>query len=55
VSPETVAEVITEAAVSPDPKARYPVGRPGRLGVLGRFLPEPWLDAGYALVRRFSR
>jgi NAD(P)-dependent dehydrogenase (short-subunit alcohol dehydrogenase family) len=55
VSPEKVAEVITEAAVSPDPKARYPVGRAGKVGVMARFLPESWLDAGYALVRRFSR
>ncbi|NIB98740.1 SDR family oxidoreductase [Halobacterium sp. R2-5] len=54
VGPDEVAEVITEAAVSPDPKARYPVGTAGRVGVLARFLPESWLDAGYRLLQRFS-
>jgi NAD(P)-dependent dehydrogenase (short-subunit alcohol dehydrogenase family) len=55
VPPEAVAEVITEAAVSPDPRSRYPVGQAGRFGVAARFLPDKWLDAVYALVRRFSR
>jgi NAD(P)-dependent dehydrogenase (short-subunit alcohol dehydrogenase family) len=55
VTPQRVAEVITEAAVSPNPKSRYPVGRAGKFGVLARFLPDRWLDAGYSLVRRFSR
>ena len=55
VSPATVANVVTEAAVSPDPKSRYPVGRAGKLGVLARFLPAGWLDAAYSVVRRFSR
>jgi NAD(P)-dependent dehydrogenase (short-subunit alcohol dehydrogenase family) len=54
VPPEKVAEVITEAAVSPDPKSRYPVGSPGRVGVLARFLPDRWLDAGYRLLQRFA-
>jgi NAD(P)-dependent dehydrogenase (short-subunit alcohol dehydrogenase family) len=54
VSPEAVAEVITEAAVSPNPAPRYPVGRAGRFGVLARFLPDRWLDAGYRVVRKFA-
>ncbi|MFC3478468.1 SDR family oxidoreductase [Halobacterium litoreum] len=55
VSPERVAEVITEAAVSPDPAPRYPVARAGRFGVLARFLPDRWLDAGYRFALKFAR
>ena len=50
VSSERVAEVVVEAAVSPDPAARYPVARAGRVGVLARFLPDAVLDAGYSAL-----
>ncbi|MFB6071881.1 MAG: SDR family oxidoreductase [Halobacterium sp.] len=53
VPPERVAEAITEAAVSPNPKPRYPVAAPGRFGVLARFLPDRWLDAGYRVLLKY--
>lgn len=54
VAPEAVAKVITEAAVSTNPAPRYPVGRAGKLGVLARFLPSRWVDAGYRVVRKLA-
>ncbi|MDH5021589.1 SDR family oxidoreductase [Halobacterium rubrum] len=53
VPPERVAEVIVEAAVSPNPAARYPVAQAGRVGVLARFLPDTLLDAGYRALLKF--
>ncbi|WP_232700995.1 SDR family oxidoreductase [Halobacterium wangiae] len=53
VPPERVAEVITEAAVSTDPKARYPVARAGKYGVAARFLPSSWLDSVYGLALKY--
>ncbi|MUV60462.1 SDR family oxidoreductase [Halobacterium sp. CBA1126] len=54
VPPEAVAEVVTEAAVSPDPAARYPVGTAGRLGVLSRFLPDGVRDGLYRVAGSLS-
>jgi NAD(P)-dependent dehydrogenase (short-subunit alcohol dehydrogenase family) len=53
VPPERVADVITEAAVSTDPEARYPVAKPGKYGVMARFLPESWLDSLYGLALKY--
>ncbi|WP_232687452.1 SDR family oxidoreductase [Halobacterium zhouii] len=49
VSAEDVADTIVEATVSSNPKARYPVGRAGKIGVLARFLPASVLDRLYSL------
>jgi len=54
VLPEDVAETVLEAAVSPDPKARYPVGRSARLMLLSRFVPDTARDAFYRVLRRFT-
>jgi NAD(P)-dependent dehydrogenase (short-subunit alcohol dehydrogenase family) len=53
VPPESVAETIVEAAVSPSPAPRYPVAQAGRVGVLARFLPDRVLDAGYRVVLKY--
>lgn len=42
-SPETAAETILEAADSEDPKRRYEVGRPAKVGrVVAAVVPESW-------------
>jgi NAD(P)-dependent dehydrogenase (short-subunit alcohol dehydrogenase family) len=48
--PEEVAEVILEAGVSPNPQARYRVGTLGRLGAVGRFVPDRLRDLGYRVL-----
>ena len=53
VQPDEVAEVVVEAAVSPDPAARYPVAQAGRVGVLARFLPDGVLDFGYRAMLKW--
>lgn len=53
VRPDEVAEVVVEAAVSPDPAARYPVAQAGRVGVLARFLPDGVLDFGYRAMLKW--
>lgn len=63
VRPETVAETMLDAANSPDPDRRYPVGWGAKAGAIGAaILPEPWrtpvLSAGVRFattppVRRF--
>ena len=52
VPPEDVAEVILEAAVSPDPETRYPVGRLAELSLNARFLPDGLRDAAFSIVRK---
>jgi NAD(P)-dependent dehydrogenase (short-subunit alcohol dehydrogenase family) len=51
-SPREVAEVIVEAACSPNPDPRYPVGH-GRWMVKLRSLPDRWRDRIYGAIRRF--
>jgi len=52
VPPEAVAEVVLEAAVSPDPQARYPVGSFAKLSLNARFLPDGLRDAAFSLLRK---
>jgi hypothetical protein len=52
VPPEAVAEVILEAAVSPDPEPRYAVGSFAKLSLNARFLPDGLRDAAFALLRK---
>jgi len=54
-TPETVADVVFEAASSPDPDPRYPVGAAGRLASFSRHLPTRWVDAAIGLARRVIR
>ncbi|WP_049927466.1 SDR family oxidoreductase [Halopiger goleimassiliensis] len=50
--PEDVAAAILEAATTPEPPARYPVGPLAQFGVYARFLPDKLRDAGYAFLRK---
>ncbi len=50
VPPEAVARVIERALLSPRPRARYPLGRDTRLGLLLARLPDRLRD--FILVRR---
>jgi NAD(P)-dependent dehydrogenase (short-subunit alcohol dehydrogenase family) len=50
--PEAVADVIVEAACSPNPRARYTVGRFADLLAAGRFLPDRIRDAVIQTVMR---
>jgi NAD(P)-dependent dehydrogenase (short-subunit alcohol dehydrogenase family) len=52
VSPEEVAEAILDAAVAPDPPARYPVGPLAQAAEYARFLPAGVRNSLYDLVRR---
>ena len=52
VPPEEVATVILEAAVSPDPQARYAVGRVAKLALNARYLPDGVRDALFGLLRK---
>lgn len=52
VSPAQVAEAIVDAAVSPNPSARYPVGPLARAAEYARFLPAGVRNTLYGLVRR---
>ena len=52
VSPALVATTIVDAAVSPDPSARYPVGPVATLAEYARFLPAGVRNRLYGLVRR---
>jgi NAD(P)-dependent dehydrogenase (short-subunit alcohol dehydrogenase family) len=52
VLPEDVADVILEAAISPTPSARYPVGRFAEYATLARFLPDSVWDAAFGLLRK---
>jgi len=50
--PQDVAEVIVEAACSPDPEARYPVGQFAKLTLMARFLPDRVTDGVFGLLQR---
>jgi NAD(P)-dependent dehydrogenase (short-subunit alcohol dehydrogenase family) len=52
VSPKEVASAIHHAASCEDPEPRYPVGVPGSVATMGRFLPDRWRDRVFSLVRR---
>lgn len=52
VGPDEVAETILEAANSPSPSARYPIGKHGKLAVMARFVPDALRDIAYGLVRK---
>ncbi|WP_049903602.1 SDR family oxidoreductase [Halococcus agarilyticus] len=52
VSPTLVATAIVDAAVSPDPPTRYPVGPVASLAEYARFLPAGVRNRLYGLVRR---
>ncbi|GAB3685361.1 SDR family oxidoreductase [Salinarchaeum chitinilyticum] len=52
VSPREVAEAIHHAASSEDPEPRYPVGVPGSVAMLGRFVPARWRDRLFSVARR---
>ena len=52
VPSEEVADVILEAAVSPSPDARYPVGRFAQYALLARYLPDGIRDAAFGLLRK---
>jgi len=51
-SPQAVAEAIHHAATCEDPDPRYPVGVPGSVAMLGRYLPDRWRDRVFSLARR---
>ena len=52
IPPEAVAEAILEAAVSPDPQSRYPVGRFAELSLNARFLPDGLRDTAFSILRK---
>lgn len=52
--PEDVADVILEAATSPDPPARYPVGPLAQYGLYARYLPDRLRDAVYGILKRLA-
>jgi len=54
VEPELVAGAILNAASATQPPARVQPGTVARVSVLARFLPDPLLDKGYDLVRKFT-
>jgi hypothetical protein len=54
VHPAEVAEVIVEAAVTPDPDPRYPVGSVAQAMLLASHLPDPLSDRVFAAVRKFT-
>lgn len=54
VSPEAVADVIVEAACTPRPAPRYPVGPLARAGTLARFLPDRLRDRAFAAATRLA-
>ena len=54
VEPELVAGAILNAASATQPPARVQPGTVARIGVLARFLPDPLLDKGYDIVRKFT-
>ncbi|WP_408958516.1 SDR family oxidoreductase [Natrinema sp. 74] len=52
--PEDVAEAVLEAATSPDPPARYPVGSLAQYGLYARYLPDRLRDAVFGLLRKLA-
>jgi NAD(P)-dependent dehydrogenase (short-subunit alcohol dehydrogenase family) len=55
VSAERVAEAIVEAASSPNPAARYPVGAVARFGSFARYVPDRIRDSVYGLAEKYLR
>ena len=53
VTPDEVATVVLEAALTPDPEPRYPVGAFADLLLKARFLPDRLQDTVYGLINRF--
>ena len=43
------------AASATQPPARVQPGTVARVGVLARLLPDPLLDKGYDIIRKFTR
>lgn len=54
VPPEAVADTVVEAACTPDPDPRYPVGPLARAATLVRFVPDRLRDGAFRLVRRVT-
>lgn len=54
VDPEAVADVIVEAACTPRPATRYPVGPVSRAGLLARYLPDRLRDRAFDVVERLA-
>jgi NAD(P)-dependent dehydrogenase (short-subunit alcohol dehydrogenase family) len=52
IDPERVADVVIEAACSPDPDPRYPVGQFAKLALLSRFVPDRIRDSVFSLAQR---
>lgn len=52
IDPERVADVILEAACSPDPDPRYPVGRVAKLTLLARYAPDRIRDGVFRLMNK---
>jgi NAD(P)-dependent dehydrogenase (short-subunit alcohol dehydrogenase family) len=52
VHPMDVADVVLEAAVVPEPEARYPVGAFADLSLKARYLPDRVRDSVFALLGR---
>ncbi|WP_323173942.1 SDR family oxidoreductase [Natrialba sp. PRR66] len=51
---DDVAAAILDAASTPEPPARYPVGPLAQYGVYARFLPDRLRDAAYGLLRKLA-
>ncbi|AQL41888.1 short-chain dehydrogenase/reductase [Halorientalis sp. IM1011] len=54
VPPTDVSETILEAACSPDPDPRYPVGQVAKYGLLARFVPDRIRDRLYGLASKLA-
>ena len=52
--PDDVAAAILDAATSPEPPARYPVGPIAQYGLYARHLPDRLRDAVYGLLRKLA-
>ncbi|MFD1587063.1 SDR family oxidoreductase [Halorientalis brevis] len=52
IDPEKVANVVLEAACSPDPDPRYPVGRVAKLTLLARYAPDRIRDGVFRLMNK---
>ncbi|WP_018257877.1 SDR family oxidoreductase [Halomicrobium katesii] len=52
VSPDAVAHAIRDAAVTTDPRPRYPVGQFARVATLASHLPGRWRDLAVAVLRK---
>jgi len=52
IPPAAVADTILEAACSPNPEPRYPVGQFAKYSLLFRFVPDRLRDSAYRLVKK---